>query len=591
MKNGCSHSPGRAFLTVLLWAMVATTGACRPERNKASTDQSGAGSSGNNSSSVSGLTNGGAGASGSATAGAGGSVSSRKDTTGGGGAGAGGTTATTSGPPPANIPCTGNTECAATGQVCEPVTKLCVPCVKTSDCASGAHCLGNQCVTYTSCTGKADCPGEQICDTTRGVCTECTDEKDCKTGNDCYGGKCVPVAICQRNSDCSVGVCDTSNGRCIDCVSHDNCGASNKRCLLNTCRTVCTTNADCTSLGMVCDTSVNACKQCVTNKDCPASWYCLVATCVPDVCDATLSACNGTSYAGCSADGDVFNAFVTCGASKPCTARGSIATCGGVPFRDGGVSDGAVAFADAGASSCSGGTMADPCKAGLPKFTGSQTVDGNGSELCSLPYFVLNAQNAVKIINSNNVPTSQFETATARVGWSAAGLHAYIDVLDTSVQTASMADPSQAVNKAYQGDSIELFLASNTNVTGMTSKDSNTIHLIVPANGTAVSVKDSGNSGTSSALPTSQYAQMATRTGYAIEVLIPWPGSAPSAAGAIRFDMAINSADKNFAGIDKMRDGQLIYTIGSVSGSTTCQGSDGTVPWCDDRTWCQTTVQ
>jgi hypothetical protein len=83
---------------------------------------------------------------------------------------------------------------------------------------------------------------------------------------------------------------------------------------------------------------------------------------------------------------------------------------------------------------------------------------------------------------------------------------------------------------------------------------------------------------------------MATRTGYAIEVLIPWPGSAPSAGSAIRFDMAINSADKNFAGIDKMRDGQLIYTIVSVSGSTTCQGSDGTVPWCDDRTWCQTNV-
>jgi len=31
--------------------------------------------------------------------------------------------------------------------------------------------------------------------------------------------------------------------------------------------------------------------------------------------------------------------------------------------------------------------------------------------------------------------------------------------------------------------------------------------------------------------------------------------------------MAINSADKSFAGLDKMRDGQLMYYVGTVSGS------------------------
>jgi hypothetical protein len=528
----------------------------------------------------------------------GGNVSTGVSGNGGGGAGAGGTTASTI--PPANIPCTGNTECAATGQVCETATKLCVPCVKTSDCPSGAHCLGNQCVTFTSCATKADCGSGLICDATRGVCVQCTADSDCTKGNSCYGNKCVAVAICERNSDCEVGVCDTSNGRCIDCVSHDNCGAKNKICLFNVCRTSCTSNAECSALGMVCDTSVSACKQCVTNKDCPASWYCLVSVCAPDLCDTTQSACNvttsgtttTTSVAGCGAAGDSFNEFTSCSAAKPCTARGALATCGGTPInRDGGVPDGAVNPRDAGAGSCSGGTTADPCKSALPKFVGSQTVDGNGSELCSLPYFVLNAQNAAKVINSNNVPTSQFETATARVGWDATGVHAYIDVQDTSVQTANMVDPAQATGKAYQGDSIELFFSSDPNLTGMTSKDNNSIHLIIPANGPAVSVKDSGNSGTQTALPTTQYAQATTTTGYAIEVSIPWPGTAPSAGGAIRFDLAINSADKTFTGIDKMRDGQLIFYVGSVSGSTTCQGSDGTVPWCDDRTWCQTSVQ
>ena len=55
--------------------------------------------------------------------------------------------------------------------------------------------------------------------------------------------------------------------------------------------------------------------------------------------------------------------------------------------------------------------------------------------------------------------------------------------------------------------------------------------------------------------------------------------------------MALNSADKTFTSVDKMRDGQLVYYIGSLSGSTTCQSSDGTVPWCDDRIWCQANVQ
>jgi hypothetical protein len=246
---------------------------------------------------------------------------------------------------------------------------------------------------------------------------------------------------------------------------------------------------------------------------------------------------------------------------------------------------------DGGGGSCGSGTTADPCKSGIPKFTGTQKVDGSGSEFCALPYFVLNAQNAAKIINYNSVPLSQFETATARVAWDSAGFHAVVEVQDSSVQTVNMVDATQATSKSYQGDSIEIFFSSSNNVTGLTSSDSNTVHLVIPANGPAVSVKDTGSSGTPTALLTSQYAQATTSTGYAIEVLIPWPGSTPSSAGTIRFDMALNSADKTYSSIDKMRDGQLIYYIGSPSGTTTCQTTDGTVPWCDDRIWCQTVVQ
>jgi hypothetical protein len=525
------------------------------------------------------------GAGGDTTPASGGAAGSTAGGAGGSNGGSGGTGSA----PPANIRCTGDADCTSTGQVCEPVTKLCVPCVKTADCSAGAHCLGNKCLSFTPCTSKSDCSAEPICDTTRGVCVQCTKDAECTTNQACNANKCVPVAVCKNNGDCSSNLCDTANSRCLECIVDSHCTGSNVHCLRNLCRPACATNADCTSLGMVCDTSNKVCMQCMTSKDCPASWYCLMNACVPDVCDATQSACNGTSVAGCGTDGDVFDNFTSCTASKPCSVRGAVATCGGVPVgKDAGVSsDGPSSPGDAAvASICAAGTTADLCKTGVPKFSGTQTVDGNGSELCSLPYFTLSAQNAAKVNNYTNAPTSQFETATVRVGWDASGVHLWIEVKDASIQTAYMKDSSQATNKAYLGDSIELFIASSSSVTGLTSKDTNTIHLIIPANGPAVSVKDTGSSGTPTVLPVNQYAQATTGTGYAIEALIPWPGTAPSAGSAVRFDMVLNSADKTFTDLDGMRDGQLVYYLGQVSGST-CQSSEGTLPWCDNRTWCQ----
>lgn len=581
MIHGCSNSRLRTKPLWRVGMMAILVAACAPSRTPNVATEGSGGISSSGGVSAGGGAAGSGGDTGSATGGA--SASGGAGSAGSGGSGG------TGGPPPANIPCTSDADCTSTGQVCEPVTKLCVPCVKTADCSPGTHCLGSKCVSFTPCTSKSDCSADTICEPTRGVCVQCTKDTDCATSQACTANKCVPVAICKDNGDCSSSLCDTANGRCLECLVDSHCTASNTHCLRNFCRPACATQTDCTPLGMVCDTANKVCMQCMASKDCPASWHCLMNACVPDVCDATQSACNGTSVAGCGTDGDVFDNFTSCSASKPCTALGAVATCGGVPVgRDAGVSsDGPISSGDAAlVSMCPAGTTADPCKTGIPAFSGSQTVDGSGSELCSLPYFTLSAQNAAKVNNYSNAPTSQFETATARVGWDSAGVHFWIEVKDTSVQTAYMADSAQAINKAYTGDSIELFIASSSSVTGLTSKDANTIHVIIPANGPAVVVKDTGNSGTTSALPTSQYAQATTSTGYAIEALIPWPGTAPSAGTAVRFDMVLNSADKSFSNIDGMRDGQLVYFLGQVSGST-CQTSEGTLPWCDNRTWCQ----
>ena len=245
-------------------------------------------------------------------------------------------------------------------------------------------------------------------------------------------------------------------------------------------------------------------------------------------------------------------------------------------------------LSDAGTCLESGG---NPCS-NLPRFTGTQTVDGEGSEFCNVAPMRLDAENAAKVITYNAEPPEQL---TARIAISASALHAYIEVTDPSVQTVNMADPSQAINQAYQGDAVELMFSSNNQVSGLTSKDANTLHVIVPANGPAVSTKASNSNGSSQGsateLPKAQYAQRQTSTGYAIELQLPWPsGVAPGAGDSIRFDLALDSADSTFGSVSDMRDGQLIYHLESVSNST-CQGQDAPVPFCDDRTWCTTTVE
>jgi hypothetical protein len=232
----------------------------------------------------------------------------------------------------------------------------------------------------------------------------------------------------------------------------------------------------------------------------------------------------------------------------------------------------------------------DPCQQ-ISQFAGTQTLDGVGDEFCAIPGLQFSAKNAAKSIVYNATAP---EVAMVRVAWSAEGLHAFIDVQDASVQTVNAVDPSQAISKVYQGDSIELMISSSNSITGLTGTDSNTLQVIVPASGPAVSGKTSNVNGSSQgtlvALASSEYAQKITPTGYAIELNLPWPGNNSPAAGAtVRFDISLNSADKTFGSVDDMRDGQLIYYLGTVSGTTTCQGTpDGTVPFCDDRTWCST---
>ena len=503
---------------------------------------------------------------------------------GSGGSSAGGTGGASTIP---TIACSSDTDCSSNNLFCEPAEKQCVQCVKSADCPSGGHCLGNACVSVEACNNTRDCSGNKVCDPSLGVCVQCAAAADCATGQTCVSNQCV--VGCQQSGDCGTGkVCDTTASKCVECTADTDCNDSAKHCVQNACRTTCESDKTCTPQGMLCDTASSACVMCKVDTDCPASSFCEAGNCKADICDATQAMCLGTSLAPCTANGNGWGPVSSCPADKPCTVYGSVATCSGSSPTDGGPppSDGPI-------GTCSTATV-NPCTT-ISKLTGTQTLDGKGDDFCQVPSFTFSATNAAKVNNYNNVPLTQFENITGRVAWSSAGFSAFFDVADTSVQTVNMADPTQAISKTYQGDSIELMISSNNNVTGLTGTDNNTLHVIIPANGPAVSVKTSNSGGASSGTPTalsaSQYKQAVTATGYAIEVQLPWPGGAPNSGTQIRFDLGLNSADTTFGTVDDMRDGQLLYYVGTVGGTTTCQGSSGTVPFCDDRTWCATSLQ
>jgi len=517
------------------------------------------------------------------------------DTSSVGGVGSGGTSGSgmDGGTTLSTIPCAADPECSSSGLFCEPAKKLCVQCVKSADCPTGRHCLGNTCVSLAACNNSHDCASDQVCDPGRGVCVQCWQNADCALGQTCAANKCV--AGCQQSIDCGAGkVCDTAS-RCVSCAADTDCSDTTQHCVQNTCRTACTTDKTCTPLGMLCDFATSSCVDCKGDTDCPASSFCQAGTCKADLCDPTQSKCYGVDLGLCNGSGSGWGPASICPADKPCQVYGSVATCSGASPIDGGVGpagDGGLSPGDGPLAICTTATV-NPCSS-LPKFAGAQTLDGKGDDLCSVPSFVFDATNAAKVINYNNVPLAQFESIKGQVAWSGSGFVAFFEVTDTSVQTVNMKDPTQAIGKTYQGDSIEIMISSNNNVTGLTGTDNNTLHVIVPAEGPAVSVKTSNNGGASSgahtALNPSQYKQQKTASGYAIEVQLPWPAGAPSAGTQVRFDLALNSADTNCSGVDDMRDGQLLYHVGAGAGATTCQGGD-TVPFCDDRTWCATAVQ
>lgn len=444
--------------------------------------------------------------------------------------------------------------------------------------ATGGAATGG--VPAIECKNSLDClaaPDSQTVCNTAGVCVQCEVPDDCGidggSNHDCINSKCVAFTPCTGDEDCSTGACNIAKHRCVDCTQDAQCG-SGKKCLDQTCRSACTSDNNCTPQGMLCDKTLTVCIECSDQMACKSGQVCdAYGKCVAPVCNAGDKTCLAGGVGTCLANGSGFVVTKACPADSTCQVKSGKLAC--YYEADGGI-----------ACDVSG----DPCVE-IPKFDGTQTVDGLGDDFCGVPSAILDGTHNQGF---KDFHTRATEVATFQVAWSSDGLHVFVDVQDKSVQTVQMADSTQALTKTYQGDSIELLFSSSNAVTGLTGTDTNTLHVQIPASGAAVSVKTSNVSGasqgTSMALPAAQYAQKITPTGYAIEALLPWPGAKPNTGTTIRFDLTLNGADTNFSNVDDMRDGSLFYHLGTVANST-CQSNDGTVPYCDDRTWCATPLK
>ena len=234
----------------------------------------------------------------------------------------------------------------------------------------------------------------------------------------------------------------------------------------------------------------------------------------------------------------------------------------------------------------------------IPPFTGTQVVDGHDDELTSLPLIFYGCM-ALVSWDDHSVAPDCLDTS-ARVGWSAKGVHLYFHVV---YETGTVMVP-EAGEALYDGDDFELFLKSNASVTGPYGggSDPGALQILVapdlhdPRAGsfTSAGYVDAG------VPPASTFAvhldtDAGGATGYAIEYFIPWSMiSAPSdplpaAGGRIDFDFALDYRQRDLTIDSEPRYQLLLSSNGNVSNNPTCSGQTP-VPSCDDRTWCTPTL-
>lgn len=273
-------------------------------------------------------------------------------------------------------------------------------------------------------------------------------------------------------------------------------------------------------------------------------------------------------------------------AGQTCNAAGAcVATDGSVSTDGGGHESGPTGDALA---------PVDLCQT-IPYFPGTQVVDGESSDFAGVP---TESYPWGSLQTSNGVVGGSPLDVTAKVGWSAAGLHLFFHVHYESDGGSTQADTlvlPGASDPLWYGDALEIFVKGNSDCTGNfgATLDVGALHLVAspdPTNPPRSVTFESDGGEMTDPVPTADMAAHQDADGYDLEFLVPWPdvsapdGSAPQASQRIALDFGVDYRDRSPEAGTSQPEYQLLLADRPVT-STTCPFMTA-LPPCDDRTWC-----
>jgi hypothetical protein len=225
----------------------------------------------------------------------------------------------------------------------------------------------------------------------------------------------------------------------------------------------------------------------------------------------------------------------------------------------------------------------------MVRFTAaSQAVDGYADEFCDIPPVHFTAGNAPYkegATGSQAAPNPPPpEEITFRAAWSTAAFHFHAHIVDPTIAVDS------DVNRLYNGDELELYVAGGTNFAVTFPGGTNDNAMLVgvsPAAGSiparAIVIKGS----TKTALDPQYWAARLVPGGWEVEFRLPWVGTAmPAGPGSqLGFQLGLSMSETPGGGRVEF----ATLPIPTVA-TTSCPQSHA-MPWCDDQTWCKPTAQ
>lgn len=431
--------------------------------------------------------------------------------------------------------------------------------------------------TNTTCQSDKACTAQdQICDPDRGVCVDCLSDDDCPKNAACRTGSCVGFTPCKSSKDCTVDqVCNAEIERCVECVTSRDCD-SGALCVNDSCVPSCSSDKDCRSLDQICNPDAGHCVECLGTNDCGKGQHCTAQNiCEKNVCEPESTVCDGDLLFTCNETGTGFN-------STSC-ARG----CGEV--------DGVAQCKLPPPGSCDRAATVSPCD-GLPRFTGTQIVDGKDDDFCDVPYYEITPQDAGFVATASGAvttPTSSMVSKTRmRVAWSPGFLHAHMHVTDPLINSGT----------SYDGDNVQFFLSSavptNSAITATCASGSiksadrtkglQQLFFLPPeataqGGGAARLIARCNNYDATEM----DWTVRAVEDGYELEFKYPWVAAySPQVAQAeIGFDVLIGVNDR--ANLEGAQYQYGLFMAAGTSSSCTAQNASSKGLWCDASLWCR----